>query len=108
MHAWITSSVVRAAAGERPYLITHAVDISDRLREQAELKRLALTDTLTGLANRTLLNDRLEHALARLHRQPSAVAMLLLDVDRFKNVNDSLGHQVGDALLVEIAAGSSP
>jgi diguanylate cyclase (GGDEF)-like protein/PAS domain S-box-containing protein len=102
VHAWITSSVVHDDHGEPLYLITHAVDISDRLREQAELKRLALTDTLTGLANRTLLNDRLGHALARLERQPSPVAMLLLDIDRFKTVNDSLGHQVGDALLVEV------
>lgn len=100
VHAWITSSVVQT--GERPYLITHAVDISDRIREQAELKRLALTDTLTGLANRTLLNDRLDHALACLERTHGSLAMLLLDVDRFKTVNDSLGHQVGDSLLVEV------
>jgi diguanylate cyclase (GGDEF)-like protein/PAS domain S-box-containing protein len=101
--AWITSSVVHGAEGQPLYLITHAVDMSDRLREQAELKRLALTDTLTGLANRTLLSDRLGHALAGLERRPGCLAMLLLDVDRFKTVNDSLGHQVGDALLVEIA-----
>ena len=101
--AWITSSVLDGVDGERLYLLTHAVDISERLHEQAELKRLALTDTLTGLANRTLLNDRLEHALARMHRRGDALAMLLLDIDRFKTVNDSLGHQVGDALLVEVA-----
>jgi diguanylate cyclase (GGDEF)-like protein/PAS domain S-box-containing protein len=101
VHAWITSSVV-STAGERPYLITHAVDITERIREQAELKRLALTDTLTGLANRTLLNDRLVHALSRLGRSDAALGMLLLDVDRFKTVNDSLGHQVGDSLLVEV------
>jgi diguanylate cyclase (GGDEF)-like protein/PAS domain S-box-containing protein len=103
VHAWITSSVVYGTHGEQLYLVTHAVDISDRLREQAELERLALTDTLTGLANRTLLNDRVDQALARLHRRGGAVAMLLLDIDRFKTVNDSLGHQVGDALLVEMA-----
>ncbi len=101
--AWITSSVVHGAEGQPLYLITHAVDMSDRLREQAELKRLALTDTLTGLANRTLLSDRLAHALAGLERRPGCLAMLLLDVDRFKTVNDSLGHQVGDALLIEMA-----
>ena len=103
VHAWITSTVVHGADGEPLYLVTHALDISERLREQAELERLALTDTLTGLANRTLLNDRLDQALARLHRTGGACAMLLLDVDRFKTVNDSLGHQVGDALLVEVA-----
>ena len=100
--AWITSSVVLDLDGSPRFLLTHALDISDRLREQAELQRLALTDTLTGLANRTLLNDRMDQAMARLSRGGTA-AMLLLDVDRFKGINDSWGHQVGDALLVEIA-----
>jgi diguanylate cyclase (GGDEF)-like protein/PAS domain S-box-containing protein len=103
VQAWLTSSVVHDADGRPLYLVSHAMDITDRLREQAELERLALTDTLTGLANRTLLDDRLDQALARLQRAGGVCAMLLLDVDRFKLVNDSLGHQVGDALLVEIA-----
>lgn len=104
VHAWLNSAVTRGADGQPLYVITHAIDITDRLREQAELERLALTDTLTGLANRTLLTDRIDRALARLHRGGGACAMLLLDVDRFKFVNDSLGHLVGDALLVEVAA----
>jgi len=104
VHAWVTTSVGYDAQKEPLYLVTHAVDITDRLREQAELQRLALTDHLTGLANRTLLDDRLDQAIARLQRTSGVAAMLLLDVDRFKLVNDSMGHQVGDALLVEMAA----
>jgi diguanylate cyclase (GGDEF)-like protein/PAS domain S-box-containing protein len=102
--AWLTSAVAQDGQGEPLYLISHALDVTERRKEQAELERLALTDTLTGLANRTLLNDRLDQALARLHRESSCAALLMLDVDRFKLVNDSLGHQVGDALLVEVAS----
>jgi diguanylate cyclase (GGDEF)-like protein/PAS domain S-box-containing protein len=101
--AWVTSSVALGPAGEPLYLISHALDMTTRREQQAELERLALTDTLTGLANRTLLTDRLDQALARLQRVEGSCALLMLDVDRFKLVNDSLGHQVGDALLVEVA-----
>ncbi|HET9946206.1 MAG TPA: EAL domain-containing protein, partial [Actinomycetes bacterium] len=103
IHSWVRTSVARGHRGEPLFLITHAQDITEQLAEQAELERLALTDNLTGLANRTLLTDRMDQALARLQRTGGSVAMLLLDVDRFKLVNDSLGHQVGDALLVEMA-----
>ncbi len=61
--AWLTSAVAQDAQGEPLYLISHALDVTERRKEQAELERLALTDTLTGLANRTLLNDRLDQAL---------------------------------------------
>ena len=104
VYAWLTSSIAAAPEGGTPYLITHALDLTERRREQAELERMALTDSLTGLANRALLNDRLAVALARLQRVPGSCALLLLDIDQFKLVNDSLGHQVGDALLVEVAA----
>ena len=65
--------------------------------------RLAFHDPLTGLANRALLNDRVAHALARTEREPGLVAMLLIDVDDFKRINDAHGHDVGDRLLVAVA-----
>jgi diguanylate cyclase (GGDEF)-like protein/PAS domain S-box-containing protein len=79
-------------------------DIADRRRLEEELTRLAMHDSLTGLPNRTLLADRLSHALAGSARRGVPVAVLFLDLDRFKSVNDAHGHLAGDQLLVEIAA----
>src|SRR5665213_1035440 len=80
-----------------------ARDLTDRKRAEDALAAQAVQDPLTGLANRVLLVDRLQQALVRLERHPGRLAVLFLDVDRFKVINDSLGHGAGDALLVEIA-----
>ena len=78
-------------------------DITGRKSLEDELKRQALHDSLTGLANRALFADRLQHAISRAERMPHALAVLFVDLDDFKTVNDSLGHSEGDLLLIAVA-----
>ena len=79
-----------------------ALSAADRKQAEEEMRRLANYDHLTGLPNRTLFMDRMEQALARARRSRHPMALLFIDVDRFKSVNDSLGHNVGDQLLYQI------
>lgn len=82
-----------------------ALEQTARQRREAEahVQRLAHFDALTGLPNRLLLNDRCSTAIAAAHRHGQGVALMFLDLDHFKNINDSLGHRVGDDVLVELA-----
>ena len=106
----IEVSPLRDTEGEMYGTIEVARDITDRLRIEQELResrsrlyRLAHHDSLTGLPNRLLFKDRLEQAIFKAGRKGTRVAVLFLDLDRFKNINDTLGHDVGDELLIEVA-----
>ena len=93
---------VRGAAGGN--VLGTCQDITQRKALEAEVEHRAFHDGLTGLANRALFLDRLEHALAVSKRTNTPLALLYVDLDDFKTVNDNLGHGVGDELLVEVAA----
>ncbi len=84
-------------------LVFNAYDVTEQNRLIDELAHKAFHDDLTGLANRALLRDRLEHSLQRSQRSAATVALLFCDLDGFKMINDSLGHEAGDMILVEVA-----
>ncbi|MBM4180135.1 MAG: EAL domain-containing protein [Betaproteobacteria bacterium] len=101
---WLDISVVRdGPGGPVSHYVAFFKDISANKVVEERIRLLAYHDPLTGLPNRLLLMDRLTHALASAKRRQALVAVLFIDLDHFKNVNDSLGHAVGDKLLWEIA-----
>lgn len=100
---WLTITAVRDDAGEVVNYVGVFSDITAVKQDQARLARMAYHDPLTGLPNRALILDRLEHALAAAQRDGTNVAVIYLDLDGFKPINDDLGHATGDALLEILA-----
>jgi diguanylate cyclase (GGDEF)-like protein/PAS domain S-box-containing protein len=100
---WLTVTAVRDDAGEVTHYVAVFSDITRAKEAQAKLDHLAHHDPLTALPNRLLFHDRLQHAMQQAARNKQQLAVLFIDLDRFKYVNDTLGHHVGDELLKQVA-----
>lgn len=100
---WTAVSAVKNSAGGLDHYVTILSDITDRLAEEKHLRHLAQHDYLTGLPNRVLLKDRFSQAAANTGRDGCKIAVLFLDLDKFKAINDRNGHTVGDRLLQLLA-----
>jgi diguanylate cyclase (GGDEF)-like protein/PAS domain S-box-containing protein len=100
---WLTISAVKDATGAVTHYIGTYYDVSERKRAEQRIKELAFYDQLTGLPNRTLLLDRVRQAIGANARSGNYGALLFIDLDGFKTLNDTLGHDMGDLLLKEVA-----
>ena len=98
----VTKSAIRAANGEVTGLLCICRDLAERSRARREIERLEFFDVLTGLPNRRMLMDRLEWSIIACQQRGTYAALLFIDLDNFKDLNDSLGHQKGDRLLCEV------
>jgi len=99
----VTSSEVLDQYGERMGEVLVLRDVTSEKRAEADLRYLATHDSLTDLPNRSILRDRLERAVSRAVRENGSFAMILFDLDEFKQINDELGHEVGDGVLQKTA-----
>jgi diguanylate cyclase (GGDEF)-like protein/PAS domain S-box-containing protein len=98
--SWV---MLRDADGECLNTVLFVKDLTEKLAAQQRIEQLAYTDVLTGLPNRLMLTERVEHAIRLSERSEKGFGVLFLDLDRFKHINDSLGHLFGDRVLVEVA-----
>ncbi|MCX7184981.1 MAG: EAL domain-containing protein [Nitrosospira sp.] len=97
------SGLIKNSQGEASYVVVVSHDITERKQTEQRIVEMATHDVLTGLPNRTLFRDRITQALAHDRRSQEQAAVLFIDLDHFKVINDSLGHDVGDSLLKEVA-----
>ena len=100
---WLTITVVKGIDGETTHYVATLTDITERKAAEEKIKQLAFYDPLTQLPNRRLLLERLKHSIDVERREGKQLALLMLDLDRFKAVNDNLGHLAGDELLQQVA-----